>query len=63
MSFDVAPGNDFIILKHSLSELFKLWLGIFLIIESPTIAAVFFFSFPVDFTPSVWSGWWSNYGC
>ena len=58
MSFVVAPGNDFIILKHSLSELFELRLGIFLIIESPTIATVFFFSFPVDFTPFMWSGWW-----
>ena len=53
MSFVVAPGNDFIILKHSLSELFKQRLGIFLIIEPPTIATAFFFSFPVDFTPSM----------
>ena len=55
--------NDFIIFKHSLSESFKLQLGIFLIIESPTIATVCndcndCNSFPVDFTPFMWSGWW-----
>ena len=53
MSFVVAQENDVIILKHSLSELFKLQLRIFPIIQSPTIATVFFFSFPVDFTPSM----------
>ena len=48
----------------TLNELFKLRLGIFLIIESPTIATVFF-SFPVDFTPSMWCGWWRklSLGC
>ena len=56
--FVFAPGNDFIIFKHSLSESFKLQPGIFLIIESPTIATVCndcndcndCNSFPVDFT-------------
>ena len=48
MSF-VAPGNDFIIIKHSLTELFKLRLGIYLIIKSPTIATVLFLFFPCRF--------------